>query len=142
MKKIILLISVTIIVLAIMMGIYMNYKFNLNISKKENLEYEYYIDKEITGIELSTLINKAIDNNEKCNVSKDKNGLYNQNNENSINIKIEFIDNEKIYSMESIYNGNISKFIDFYGNIKFKCELVEYHQSTNKIKSLYFKQQK
>jgi hypothetical protein len=140
MKKLLIFFIIVIVIVAIIAGMYMNYKMNINISKKENSEYENYINGKITGTDLATLINKAINNNEKNNVAKDENGLYTDNSTNSINIQIEFTDNDKVYSMESIYNGTIANFIDYYGNIKFECTKTEYHKNTNKIKALYFKQ--
>lgn len=140
MKKILLFFIIVIVIVAIIAGMYMNYKMNFNISKKENLEYEYYTDKQITGTELATLINKAINNNENNGVQKNENGGYINNDENSINIEIEFSDNEKVYSMESIYNGSITTFVEYYSNIDFECTQVEYHKKTNKIKYIYFKQ--
>lgn len=140
MKKMLLFFIIVIVIVAIISGIYMNYKVNLGISKRENLEYQYYTNKQITATDLATLINKAINDNEKNNVQKSKNGAYISNGNNSINIDIEFLDNEKVYSMESIYNGKINVFIDYYRNINFECTQVEYHKNTNKIKYMYFKQ--
>ena len=120
-------------------GIYINYKANYNILRKENLEFERYLNKEIYGTELITLINKVINNNEKNQVKK-SNGIYVSNNKNSINIEIKMTDIDKIYTMEAIYNGGIQNFVEFYGKIEFKCTNIEYHNSTNKIKYLLFEQ--
>lgn len=142
MKKILIFFIIVIIIVAIISGMYINYKFNTNIIKRKNLEYEYYLDKKISGTELATLINKAVNDNEKNNVEKDEQGKYSNNNKNSINIKIRFTDNEKTYSMESIYQGQITNFINYYGNINFECTEVEYHKNTNKISYMCFQQVK
>lgn len=140
MKKIIYFIIFVIITLTIISGTYLNYKIQYNSAKRENMDYEYYYEREISGSELATIINKTIDNNEKNEVAKDENGLYIQNNENSVDIEIYITDNETTYKMEKIYNNEISKFVENYGNIKFKCTEIKYHNSTNKVSSLLFEQ--
>ena len=96
--------------------------------------------EEMNGSTIATLINKAIDYNTKNKVEKDNKGNYIDNKKDSININIEFIDNNSVYTMEKIYNTGINKFVEYYRNIKFKCVNIEYHESTKKIKYLYFKQ--
>ena len=50
MKKIILIIlCFVIVILSILMGKYYNYKHEYSKIKEENLEYEYYLEKEIYG---------------------------------------------------------------------------------------------
>ena len=68
---------------------------NFNIYQKQqkqiqnfNRQYEEYNKEELTGVDITTLINKAISNNEKNNIAKDENGLYIENEENSIKIYI------------------------------------------------------
>ena len=64
MKKIAIFI---IIVIAIISGIfytYLNFKANYNITKKLNSEFEKYLNEEIYGKDLATVINKAVDCNE------------------------------------------------------------------------------
>jgi len=140
MKKIICFIIFVIIILVVFSGIYLNYRIQYNSAKKENMNYEYYYEKEILGTELSTIINKAINNNEINEVVKNNEGLYINNNENSINIEIYITDNETIYQMETIYNNGINKFIQNYANIKFKCTKINYHNNTKKVSNLSFKQ--
>ena len=62
-----------------------------------------YLNKLITGRELTTVINKAVDNNEKNKVSKDKNGFYLDDNENSINIDVKILDSVFIDSLTWYY---------------------------------------
>ncbi len=139
MKKFSIFCLIVIIILCVISGMYINYRANYNLLKKENLEFERYLDKDIYGTELITLINKVINNNENNQVRKN-NGIYINNNQNSINIEIKMTDTDQIYQMEKIYNGGIQNFVNFYGNIKFKCIKIEYHNSTNKIRYLLFVQ--
>ena len=107
---------------------------------KENEEYEKYKDQEVYGIDLATLINKAVDKNEKNNIPKDDKNLYIQNDENSIEIEIYIEDNETTYKMKVFYNSGTEQFIQYYGDIKFKCSKIEYHEKTGKIKYILFEQ--
>ncbi|MCI8618009.1 MAG: hypothetical protein HFJ60_07235 [Clostridia bacterium] len=139
MKKFTIFCLVIVIILCMISGIYINYKANYNVLRKENLQFERYLNKEIYGTELTTLINKVINANENNKIQKE-NGIYLNNNQNSINIEIKMTDIDKIYQMEKIYNGGIQNFVEFYGDIKFKCIQLEYHNSTNKVRYLLFEQ--
>lgn len=140
MKKIIYFLIVVIVIVIVVAMAYINYKATLNNIKEDNFTFEYYNQKEILGTEVATLINKAVDNNIKFNVSKDENGKYIENNENSINIQIYILDNETTYDMETIYSGGIDKFVQNFGSIKFKCTNLEYHDITKRVKKVYFEQ--
>lgn len=140
MKKIAIFFTMLVIVVCIIFGIYINYKANYNTYRKENLEFEAYLNKEIYGAELVTVINKAVNRNEKNNVEKDNKGIYSNNNENSINIEIMITDNDTIYPMEIIYNGGTQNFVINYRDIQFKCVDIKYHDTTHKVKYMLFEQ--
>jgi hypothetical protein len=106
--------------------------------QKENLEYEKYINKEIIGTNLATLISKVIDQNEKNKVNKDEKGYYINNNINSIKIDLKMTTIDKTYPMEEIYNNKISNFVQNFNLIKFKCTNIEYHSSTGRVSKLVF----
>lgn len=140
MKKLVIFLIIVIVIVSGISYIYLNYKANYNTSKKANLAFEKYLNEEISGTELATVINRAIDSNEKNEVSKNNKGIYINNDKNSINIEIKMIDNDSIYQMETLYNGGIQNFINYYSNIKFKCVEIKYHNSTNKVKYMLFEQ--
>ena len=119
---------------------YLNYKANYYATVKENKQFESYDGQEIYGAELATVINKAVDNNQNNEVAKDEKGKYINNDNNSIKIDIKMLDNDKTYSMETLYSGGMDKFVQFYSEIKFKCTKLEYHKTTNKVKYLLFEQ--
>lgn len=139
-KSILILFTIVIIIVTIMFVKYYSYKIEYNNVLKENAEYEEYKDQEIYGIELGTLINKTIDKNVKNKIEKDDNQVFIPNEENSIQIEIYMQDNELTYKMETIYNAGMDQFIQYYGNIKFKCSKIEYHKNTGKVKYLFFEQ--
>lgn len=141
MKKIILFLLVVVIIIVSIIGIkYYSYMVEHNNVMKENAEYEEYKDKEVYGINIATLINKTIDKNERNEIEKDDNGIYIQNGENSIEIEIYMADNETTYKMETFYKAGTEQFVQYYGNIKFKCSKIEYHENTGKIKYMLFEQ--
>lgn len=106
--------------------------------KKFNYEYEFYNREGICGVDITTVINKATDNNEKYEIAKDENGYYIQDDENSIDIEITLINNEKTYKMERIKEVGLESFVEFFGQVQFKCTKVEYHEKTGKISKMTF----
>ena len=57
---------------------------------KAYMPYEQYLEKEILGTDIATVINKAVDDNEKAFIKKDDENRYIQNDTNSINIEVLF----------------------------------------------------
>ena len=140
MKKILIFFIIIILIICTIFAMYISYKANYNISKKSNLSFEKYLNEEVYGSELATVINRAIDRNEKNEVEKNNKGIYQNNDTNSINIEIKMLDDDTIYQMETFYRGGIQNFINYYNNIKFKCVDIKYHSSTNQVKYMLFEQ--
>ena len=140
MKKIAIFFIIIILIICAIFAMYISYKANYNISKKSNLSFEKYLNQEVYGSELATVINRAIDKNEKNEVEKNNKGIYQNNDTNSINIEIKMLDDDTIYQMETFYRGGIQNFINYYSNIKFKCVDIKYHSSTNQVKYMLFEQ--
>ena len=109
-------------------------------SNKNNKEFEKYTKNVITGTDLITIINKAIDKNEFNGIPKDENSKYITNDTNSIKIEIKFLEKEDVITMESIYNLGIEEFIKHYSNKKFKCNQINYHNKTKNISYLKFEE--
>lgn len=140
MKKIAIFLLIIIGIVSTISYLYLNSINNQRIAQKENIKFEIYKDEEITGAEVTTLINKAINSNQQNEVEKDKKGRYVDNKTNSINIDIKFIDDDVTYNIEKIYNNGMDKFLTYYRDIKFKCVDVQYHDKTQKIKYMLFEQ--
>lgn len=140
MKKFIIFLVIILIIIATISYVYLNYKTNYNIAKKENFQFESYYNQEIFGPDVATVINKAIDKNSTHNIKKDNRGNYIENTTDSIKIDIKFIDDDKIHVMEEIANKGISTFMQYYSQIKFKCTQIDYHKSTKKVKYMLFEQ--
>ena len=140
MKKIAIFLLIIIGTVSTISYLYLNSINNQRIAQKENIKFEIYKDEEITGAEVTTLINKAINSNQQNEIEKDKKGRYIDNETNSINIDIKFIDDDVTYNIEKIYNNGMDKFLTYYRDIKFKCVDVQYHDKTQKIKYMLFEQ--
>ena len=140
MKKIFIFIAIIVIILAIIGVKYMSYKSEYNVIKRENADFEKYKDQEVYGLDVASIINKAVDKNTKNKIAKDENGNFIQNDENSIEVEIYMTDNETIYKMEAIHNVGTEQFVQYYGEIKFKCSKIEYHKNTGRIKYILFEQ--
>ena len=109
---------------------------------KENYEYEQYLNKNILGIDLATLISKTVNSNEKNSIPKDENGYYIENDENSIKIDLKMATVDKTYPMEEIYKSNVAKFVKNFNYINFKCTSIEYHKKTKRVSKVVFEELK
>lgn len=140
MKKLAIFFLVIVIVIVGISYMYLHYKANYYTAQRENKQFESYDGQEVYGTELTTIINKAVDNNQNNEVQKDDKGKFIDNDNNSIQIDIKMLDNEKTYTMETLYNGGMDKFVQYYSEITFKCTKLEYHKTTNKVKYMLFEQ--
>lgn len=107
-----------------------------------NKEFEFYNKESVLGTEITTIINKAIDQNIKHEVEKDSSGFYINNGTNSIHINVSFeaiADNDKIYKMEELEQKGLEQFNSLFGNSYYKCTAVTYHESTGLIETMTFK---
>ena len=138
-KLIVIIICLVCIALSIFTVKYMNYKSEIAKIKESNLEFETYLNKQILGTELTTFINKAVDNNKKYNVPKDEQGFYIKNDTNSMEVEIQITDNNTIYKMETLYDGGIVNFVQYYNSIYFECTKIEYNK-LGKVSYLLFEQ--
>lgn len=145
-KSVIIISSILMIIIFICIGaININTKANKVISN-QNKEYEQYLQNEIYGTDVITLINRAISNNEKNNIPKDEKGFYINNTQNSIQIDLVMITDEEkeettTYKMEAISKVGITEFIKNFNTAKFKCTKLEYHIKTGKISYIQIAQQ-
>ena len=142
MKKTFILLFTLLLVIIIIAVVNIN---NLEKNNKQilkyNAEYEYYCKDIILGTELTTLINKAMDNNEKNNIPKDEKNHYIPDEENSIKIFIKMKSAENTYPMENFYKAGINDFTKYFGSVNFKCSEIKYHEKSNKISEIYFEEQ-
>lgn len=140
MKKIVIFFIIILIIVAIIGVKYSSYIIDRNSIISENEEYEQYLNQEIYGIELASIINKTADKNIKNKIPKSEKDTFIQNDNNSIDLEIYIKDNEKLYEFETFYNKGTEQFAQVYMNVKFKCSKIEYHKSTGRISYILFEQ--
>ncbi len=141
MKKTIFAIAIPIIIIVCSAcGLLITKNTDIKNIKKFNSQYEYYLDKTIYGTEVATIINKIVNENEKNNIPKDEKGQYIENDVNSIKLDIKMNTNGKTYPMETIYNNDITKFVENFNLVNFKCTKIEYHKNSGYVSKIYFEE--
>ncbi len=139
-RNIIFIVSIFLVIIVIITySIFNTRKIKEEITQN-NKPYESFYGQPVLGTDVISLINKAIDNNEKNAVERDEKGNYIDNEKDSIIIKIKFLELEDVISMEAIEKQGIQRFIQNFGAFSFKCTNIEYHQKTGNVKQLYFEQ--
>ena len=87
---------------------------------------------------MASLINKAINENEKNNVTKNDKNYYIPNETNSIKIYIKLQQDGEEFEMERIFNYGMTEFVKNFNLEDFKCTKVNYHKETGKVSEIYF----
>ena len=98
------------------------------------------------GADVMTIINNAIDNNEKNNIEKSNSGFYKENDANSIKVELTLLvrdkegkTEEKVYQMESLQNAGLDGFISNFGLTTFECTNINYN-SQGRVSKIFVKQ--
>lgn len=142
MKKTIIIILILLLILSVIACLYItNIRKIEDYAYKNNKEYENFYQQEILGTTLISIINKATNDNEKNNVKMQDNSIYYEDNQkNSVQITINFLDSDKTVKMEDISQKQTESFVKVFATATFKCTNIEYHEKTKCIKSLHFEQ--
>lgn len=143
MKKILICLIIVLVAITIVVSMWISgNNTKLANIKENNQKYEIYLDKEVFGTDVTTVINKAIDDNEKREIPKDEKGFFIQNDTNSIKVELVMINEDKkeTYQMETLNKVGLSGFIKNFNLINFKCSKIEYHNKTKLISKIVFEQ--
>lgn len=105
-----------------------------------NFEYEQYLNKQVYGTDVTSIINEAINNNEKHKIPKDEKGMYINDGKYCIKVELNMITVEKTYQMEQMYNAGITEFVRNFNVIEFECTSIEYHKETGRVSKIVFTQ--
>lgn len=139
-KYVLIIITIVLIIVAVVTYKVYDYRVTQNNVSNNNKTYNSFYEKEVLGTDVATLINKAIDNNNKNSVEKSNDGYYINNDKDSINIDIKFKDLDEPISMERIDELDSIRFVQNFGGFSFKCTKIEYHEKTGNVKYMYFEQ--
>lgn len=131
-KGIIILIICIIVIMTPIVLMITRYQAERNEVKKFNLEYEQYKEKNIYGTNIGSLINYAINNNEKYNIEKNEDGTYIDDNKYCMRIEVEMLSAENeykliTYSMETIAALGTERFVSNFNILEFKCKEITYN---------------
>ena len=140
-KTVIIILTAVLVICSMILSKYYENNDKKNEINQFNVKYEKYKDSEITGRDIATIINQAVNDNEQAYIQKDKSGIYIQNDTNSISIEIQITDfaKERKYKMETLYGGGIAEFVKYYGDILFKYAEINYN-SHGRVKYILFEQ--
>ena len=139
-NKILLVLTIFMVILAISCYIVYQYRLNIIENQKINNQYKSYYQAQVLGTELVSIINETEDINSKNEILKNDEGLYIDNQDNSIKMYIEFIykDEYKTLEIEKILKDGIENFIKSYSTASFKCTKITYHEKTKNVKEITF----
>ena len=139
MKKqaVIFLIILFVIIIMIFFAVMQNVSAERDLAKY-NEQYNCYLNKQIFGTEVASLINKAINENERNGVIKNEDNYYIANETNSIKIYVKLEQDGENFVMEKIFNVGITEFVRLFNLIDFTCTKVNYHKQTGKVSEIYF----
>lgn len=143
MKKILIYSIIVILIIIVIIAFYISNNIRqMQEIQNLNKEYEIYENKEVYGTNVTTIINKAIDNNVKNEIPRDEKGFFIQNDTNSIKIELIMLNEGQAvtYQMETIQKAGITGFVKNFNLIKFKCAKIEYHNETKRISKIIFEQ--
>lgn len=143
-KWMLIIFILLIIIISGCIGLQLNSKSKRKILQ-ENRQYEQYLENEIYGTEVVTLINKAMNSNETNHIEKDEKGMYLDNHQTSILINLVMITNEDTgetttYRMEAIAKVGVAEFIKNFNTAKFQCTQKRYHMETGKMAYIEIRQ--
>lgn len=139
MKKqaIVILILLFVIVIIIAFAIAQNVSAEKDLFRY-NEQYNKYLNGQVLGTEVASLINKAINANEKNNIEKDEKEYYISNGSNSIKVYVKLEPEGESFPMERINKLGMIEFVKNFSLIDFTCTEVKYHNETNKVSEVYF----
>lgn len=139
MKKQTIIIFIMIIVITIIVAFAVAQ--NVNAEKtliNYNAQYNKYLNQQVLGTEVASLINKIINTNEKNNIEKDEKEYYISNGSNSIKVYVKLEPEGESFPMERINKLGMIEFVKNFSLIDFTCTEVKYHNETNKVSEVYF----
>lgn len=139
-KSFIIIIIIFIVIMSVLTIILKDIEQSEKIVKRDNYKYEQYLGKKIYGTDVTSVINWAIDNNEKHEIPKDEKGMYINDNKYCIKVELNMITVEKTFQMEQLYSAGMTEFVKLFNVLVFECTSIEYHEKTGRVSKIVFTQ--
>ena len=140
MKKILIGIAILLLIIGAAIGYSLNIKMKNQDTENNNSQYEEYLNVDVRGSSLVSLMNKIIDQNDKNGISKNDKGIYAENDTNSLKVYVKFVDRDELFEFEKINNLGMDQFAKNFSSLLFRCYKIEYHDSTGLISKMYFQE--
>jgi hypothetical protein len=138
MKKIFGFIIIIVIVILAMFFDWYNTKIKTAKEiEKFNSELELYTSGNITGVDLTTVINKAIDNNEQYNITKNSSDIYEDDDKYALKVYIKLSEDGEYFPMEAFDKIGVSGFTSAYATAVFKAVKIQ-KNTYGRISKIYF----
>ncbi len=137
-KNLVVFIILFLIIIAVFYTIMINYRSNEREIQAFNKYYEENLNKTLLGSDVATTINKATNSNERNGVTKGDNGMYIDNETNSIRVFVRLSKYRDYYPMETITSHDITEFMRTFNLADFNCTKIIYHDKTKKVAEVYF----
>jgi len=136
-KNFIIIFSIFIVIIASIIAWYTNTLGEQKKIAEYNLGFTQYTEKDITGVDVTTVINKAIDNNEQYSIEKNEKSVYKDDKKYSVQVFIKVVKDGEYYPMEAFYLAGITDFTKAYAGAIFKTKNIEYHEN-GRISKIFF----
>ena len=142
-KNIIVMLLIFVIILLILSVIYIMQISNMDNIKKnydEDIDFfEKYEEIQFDVTDFISIMNKAIENNNKYEIEQDDNNEYIEDDRYSIKVYLRLDDREELIPMEALMfseNGGSETINELFSDIVYRYDSVEYHESTGRIKKI------
>ena len=142
-KSVIILLSIFVIILLIVSIVFsMQLKSMGNVKQKYDEEMNFFLqyeNKKFNVNEFISIMNKAIENNEKHDIALDKENLYVEDDKYSIKIYLQLDDREELIPMEVLMlseQGGSKRISTLFSDISYSYDTIEYHKETGRIKKI------
>ena len=126
-KYFITILVLTLLAIGFVTTLVLNTKITSNDIKLFNMQFEAFNKQKLSGADISSVINKAMDNNKKPDSFKI-----------DINIRIFDYGEDMTINMEKISSLGIENFMMYYGDFEFRCTSIGYDKNTGRINELSF----
>ncbi len=137
-KTLLLIFTIFVVVLGITYGFVLSQSKKSNEIYLANKYYEDYLNSTVSGTELATIIGKAIEQNINNRILKDQNGMFKENDTNSVKIYLVMGSKNQSYPMEAVFKGGIDEFVKYNGEIYFRCTNIEHHKKSGLVSKITF----
>ena len=137
-KSFFIMIALFISIVGIVLIFIKDVQSNQKAIQKINSTYEKCLQQEVRGTDVASMINSAVNSNEKYHIAKDDDGNYVDDGNYSIRIFVKLQAGVNYYNMEKIYSNNIAEFVKNFNLENFKCTKIEYHDKSKRVAKVYF----